>query len=89
MLPHSDFGDPECCGCLVGAVAGDQAGIVCNECAVVRTVPAADLEQTLTEMELTLEVRSEMCPYCRAVNVIPGFSKVLMFTAGDVVKLSL
>jgi len=51
MLPHSDFGDPECCGFLVGATAGDQPGIVCNECAaVVRTVPAADLQQTLTEM---------------------------------------
>src|SRR5262245_38426481 len=67
-LPHLDFGDPECCGCLVGAVAGDPAGIVCNECsAVVRTVPAADLQQTLTEMELTLDVCTGMCPYCKSV----------------------
>src|ERR1035438_5793132 len=40
-LPHSDFGDPECCGCLNGVIRGDQADIVCNECGtVLRTVPA-------------------------------------------------
>ena len=32
----------------------------------------------LTEMELTLDICSETCPYCS--SVIPGFSKVLMFT---------
>src|SRR5262245_12223690 len=38
-LPHSDFGDPDCCGCLNGIVRGDQADIVCSECGnVVRTV---------------------------------------------------
>ena len=41
-LPHSDFGDPECCGCLNGVIRGDQADIICNECGtVLRTVPAA------------------------------------------------
>jgi ribosomal protein S27E len=48
-LPHSDFGDPECCGCLNGVIRGDQADIVCNECGtVLRTVPAANVRQTLT-----------------------------------------
>jgi hypothetical protein len=43
-LPHSDFGDPECCGCLNGVIRGDQADIVCNECgAALRTVPAANV----------------------------------------------
>src|SRR5712671_2325448 len=42
ILPHSDFGDPECCGCLNAVVHGDQADVVCNECgAILRSVPAA------------------------------------------------
>jgi hypothetical protein len=31
-LPHSDFGDPDCGGCLNGVIRGDQADIVCKEC---------------------------------------------------------
>ena len=73
-LPHSDFGDPECCGCLNGVIRGDQADIVCNECGtVLRAVPAANVGQTLTELEITLEVASEMCPHCRSVNLFPCF----------------
>jgi hypothetical protein len=70
------FGDPECCGCLNGVIRGDQADIVCNECGtVLRTVPAANVGQTLTELEITLEVASEMCPHCGSVNLFQGFSK--------------
>jgi len=44
-LPHSDFGDPDCCGCLSGVIRGDQADIVCNECGtVLRTVPVANVK---------------------------------------------
>ena len=47
-LPHSDLGDPECCGCLNRIVQGDLARIVCSECSlVVKTAPAADLRRTL------------------------------------------
>jgi ribosomal protein S27E len=53
-LPHSDFGDAECCGCLNGIIQGHEAKIVCNECGViVRTVEATDLQRTLDEMETT------------------------------------
>jgi hypothetical protein len=46
---------------LNGVIRGDQADIVCNECGtVLRTVPAANVG-TLTELEITLEVASEMC----------------------------
>jgi hypothetical protein len=31
-IPHSEFGDPNCCGCLNGFIIGDMAEIVCNEC---------------------------------------------------------
>jgi len=58
-IPHSDFRDPDCCGCLKGIVRGDIALIECNECsAIIRTVAAADLEKTLREMELSLDIAS-------------------------------
>ena len=91
-LPHSDFGDPDCCGCLNGIVRGEQAAIVCNECgALIRTVPTADLQQTLTDMELTLDLASAICPHCGAVNLFPGFSRIVAFSCrecGEGVELS-
>jgi hypothetical protein len=91
-IPHSSFGDEECCGCLDAVIDGDQAVIQCNECnAVIRNVPVADLERTLTEMELTLDCCSEMCPHCGSVNVISGFSQLMAYTCqncGEVVRLS-
>jgi hypothetical protein len=30
IIPHSSFGDPDCCGCLNGIIHGGQADIVCN-----------------------------------------------------------
>lgn len=91
-LPHADFGDPDCCGCLNAVVRGDQADIVCNECgAVIRTVPAAALQQTLTEMELTLDICTEMCPHCGKVSVISGYSRIDVYTCpecGEPVRLS-
>jgi hypothetical protein len=45
-MPHADFGDPECCGCLDGIIRGDEADIICEECeALIRTVATADLEE--------------------------------------------
>jgi hypothetical protein len=80
-LPHSSFGDSDCCGCLNGIIRGDQADIVCNDCqTVVRSLPTAALRHTLNEMELALDNCTEMCPYCRSVNVIPGLSRVMVFT---------
>ena len=83
-LPHADFGDPECCGCLCGTIREQQADIVCNECGtVVRTVPVADLQRTLDDMELTLDVCTEMCPHCGKVNVFPGFSEMHAYTCRE------
>ena len=76
-LPHQTFGDPECCGCLNGLIRGDHAEVVCNECGqVIRRLPAADLNQAFTEMELTLDVAAEICPFCRSVNLFPGFTEM-------------
>ena len=53
----------------------------CNECdTVIRTVSAADLQNTFDEMELTLDVASELCPHCGAVNLFSGFSRMMAFT---------
>jgi hypothetical protein len=64
--PHSDFGDPDCCGTLWSVIRDERpetGGIVYNECAaVVRTVAVGDLQRTLDEMEATLDVCSTQCP---------------------------
>jgi hypothetical protein len=84
LLSHSDLGNPDCCGCLMAVVRGEEADIVCNECrAVVRTVPSGDLSKTLTEMELALELTTTLCPNCRSVNLFPGFSKIHVFTCSS------
>jgi hypothetical protein len=83
-LPHESFGGDNCCGCLNGIIRGDVAEIICNECSVtVRTVPAADLQRTLTEMELTLNFAMAKCSHCGAVNLFPGFSEMLAFTCKE------
>jgi len=80
IIPHSDFGSPDCCGCLVGIVVGERASIVCNECsAVVRLVPATELQKTLDEMEIGLSLATALCPHCRNVNLFPGLSAVTAY----------
>jgi tRNA(Ile2) C34 agmatinyltransferase TiaS len=91
-LPHEYFGNPDCCGCLTGIVCGDQAEIVCTECnAVIGSVTSTELRQTLTEMQLSLDVASANCPHCGAVHLSAGFSELRAFTCrqcGAVTKLA-
>src|ERR1700691_2859585 len=77
ILAHSDFGDPECCDCLIPVPRGDQVDIVCNECgAITRSVALAELRRTFDEMELHLDMANEKCPHCEAVTLFPGFSRM-------------
>jgi uncharacterized protein (DUF983 family) len=42
-------------------------------------------------MELTLDVTSAICPHCGAVNLFPGFARMLAFVCrecGKAVELS-
>ena len=79
-ISHSDFGDPECCGCLNGIIERDRADIVCNECgAIVATVATGALRRTLDQMELTLDVATAICPHCGAVHMSSGLSKLIAF----------
>jgi len=80
----ADFGAPDCGGCLVANVRGDQAEITCNECGtILRTVAVGDLQRTLDEMELSLEMCSAICPHCGNVNVFPGFSEMIAYTCPE------
>ena len=79
-IPHSNCGDLNCRGHLTGLTRGDWAEVVCNECgAVVRTVPVSELGKTLTQMELSLELATAICPRCGAVNLLPDFTNVVAF----------
>jgi hypothetical protein len=64
----------------MGEVRGDQAEIRCNEYDdLICTVPASDLERTLTEMELNGDIASAICPHCGAVHLAPEFSRLIAF----------
>ena len=81
ILPHSDFGDPECCGLLFPVFRGNEADLTCNECgAVVKVVRAEDVRRAQDEMQLSLDVASEQCPHCGVVNLFPGFSTMMVYT---------
>ena len=47
ILAHSDHGEtPDCCGCLMADVKGDETEIACNECGIViRILPTTDVER--------------------------------------------
>lgn len=80
IVPHSDHGDPECCGCIFPVVRGDEADLVCNECdVVIRTVSASEAQRVLLEMA-SGEVCSETCPSCGTLNLFPGFSAMEAYT---------
>ena len=80
-LPHANFGDENCPGFLYGIADSHRGYIFCIECdAIVREVPANELQGTLTEMELTLDSCAEQCPHCKSVNLIVGFSRVFACT---------
>ena len=87
ILPHLDFGDPECCGTIWAITRNgdpDTADLICNECsAVVRTVPTVDVQRILDEMESMLDVATSKCPHCGAVTLVPGFSRVLAFVCHE------
>jgi hypothetical protein len=84
ILPHSDFGDPDRCGPLFPVARGDPSDITRNECGLVlKSVPAIDLQRTLDQMELSLNLASGKCPHCGAANLFPGSSGMLAFTCRD------
>jgi hypothetical protein len=79
IIPHENFG-ADCWGCLIVKVRGDQADILCNECAaLIRTVPLADVEAAMLEMSQTDRVCSALCPHCGTVNTFSGWAVIEAF----------
>lgn len=91
LVPHSDHGDPECCGIVMPVIRGDLADLTCNECgAVIATVAAGEAEPTLLRMAAGAGICSEMCPHCGDLNVFPGFTEMLAYTCrycGEAVRV--
>ena len=42
-----------------------------------------EVNQTLDDMELSLEMCTEMCPHCGNVNIFPGFSEMVAYTCHE------
>jgi hypothetical protein len=83
IVPH-ELLRVDCCGCIVAINSGDEADLVCNECsALIRTVPATDVEQTLAQLTPSDEICSARCPHCGALNTFPGFSAMHAFTCRE------
>jgi ribosomal-protein-serine acetyltransferase len=84
IVPHSDFGDPDCCGCLITVERVDQVDIVCNDCgAVVRTVPSPEAVQALLQMAIAHGACSATCPHCGALNTFPGWSSIQAYVCRE------
>jgi hypothetical protein len=83
IIPHENLG-ADCCGCLYVRVEGEQADIVCNECAaVIRTVPVADVERVVKELGQTDTICSARCTHCGAVSSFPGFATIDVFVCSE------
>jgi hypothetical protein len=79
IVPHSGLpgADPECCGCLIVKERGAVADLISNECgALIRTVPTDEAPQILIRMVMDQGMCSAICPHCRAVNTLFGFSSI-------------
>jgi hypothetical protein len=76
------------------------ADLRCNECgAVIRTVPAADIEQELVRLAMAGGACGARCSHCGALQTFPGFDSIDAFVcrecggersrdAGAVIRLS-
>ena len=92
LVPHSDYGDPDCCGIIMPFRNGEyidlkrnpgtaDVDLMCNECAaVLRTVPVTEVEAPLLRMSMEQGVCSETCPVCGELNVVPGWTAMEAFT---------
>jgi peptide subunit release factor 1 (eRF1) len=83
IVPHESLG-ADCCGCIVAVSNGHEADLVCNECkALIRTVPASEVDQILAQLAASDEICSAKCPSCGVQNLFPGFSAMHAFTCRE------
>ncbi len=86
IIPHESLG-ADCCGCIFPLLRGDEADLMCNECeAVIRTVPAAEIDQALAELARPVApngICSYTCPNCGTNRTFPGFSSMIAFVCSE------
>ena len=82
IVPHSDHGDPECCGLIMIETEGGTARLVCNECGAtfLRPTSPASAERKLQKMEAEQPSCSARCPHCGHLNEFTGMDKILLYT---------
>lgn len=80
-IPHSEFNDPNCCGCLnVVGRAGMFVEFVCNECgSVIACAREQDMEAAIHALELNCPVATAVCPHCDFTNAVVGLSTPLAY----------
>jgi len=76
-IPHSDFNNPDCCGCLVAFIKNGIAMFTCNECsAVIACCREDNLNHVIHELQLSAPWIVEICPYCQHTQLFNGLSSV-------------
>ena len=70
------------------ATAAAQPQSAARNAPTSRAPPVADLQRTLDNMELSLDLCAEMCPHCRKVHVFPGLSTAEAFVCQNAVSRS-
>lgn len=83
IIPHGTLGTG-CCGCLIVKVCGDQADIVCNECAaVICTFPFGAVEAAILEMAQTDTFTARAVHVAKPSTLFPGFSTIEAFICSE------
>jgi hypothetical protein len=84
LIPHAQFGAPDCGGSLTGRYNRGLAEVICNECEkVVAFVFPSVLRRYLDYMELHLDFSTALCQQCGAANLFPGLSGVEVFVCRE------
>ena len=76
--------DKECYGCLIAMECGDEADLICDQCATpILTVPVTHVAETLTRMSKSMAVFTSNCPHCGVRNILPGFTDNIAYVCSD------
>src|ERR1700722_19047669 len=80
IIPHSEFGTPNCHGWLAGRDLGHVGEVFCTKCAAILfVILPPGLRRVLDRIEASLDVATALCRYCGSVNLFPGRTRVAAF----------
>jgi hypothetical protein len=85
LIPHSEHGDPECCGTIWPLAREGNAELVdfwCNVCdALITTVKPSEVTATIEAIRIDKgEGVAAFCNHCGGINEFPGYSEMFAFT---------